>query len=95
LGANGITLATSTYFLIAFVTTLWEIFLEYSWNIFEKCIFLNFKFSSYHFIKVYVKNLAKHVIFKKIHIHLQGLLLLKTNVTMFNECFLFIFYSLD
>jgi hypothetical protein len=32
---------------------------------------------SNYFIEVYVKNLAKIAIFKKIHIHLQVLLLLK------------------
>ncbi len=59
-------------FFIAFVTNFGEIFLEYSWKysfkIFEK-VFIFKKKSSYYFIKVHVKNLLKHVIFKKIEIH--------------------------
>jgi len=55
---------------------------------------LKLKKIPYYFIKVHVKNLAKTVIFKKIEIHLQVLLLLKKNVKVLNECFL-IFYSLD
>jgi hypothetical protein len=46
MGANGITLATLAYFLIAFVTSFGEIFLKYFWNIFEKFFkkFFNFFF---------------------------------------------------
>jgi len=36
MGANGITQITPTNFLTAFVTTFGDIFLKYSWNIFEK-----------------------------------------------------------
>jgi len=43
--------------MIAFVTILGK----YFWNILEKS-FKILKFSSYYFIKVHVKNLAKHVI---------------------------------
>jgi hypothetical protein len=56
-GANRITWATPAYFFTTFVTTFWKIFIKYSWNIFEKIpksIFLNFKFFSYYFIKIYV-----------------------------------------
>jgi hypothetical protein len=35
MGANGITQATLTCFLTAFVTSFGEIFLKYYWNIFE------------------------------------------------------------
>jgi hypothetical protein len=63
MGANGITQATPTCFLITFVIVFGEIFLKYFWNILEKSsknplIFFN----SYYFIKVHVKNLAKNVI---------------------------------
>jgi hypothetical protein len=50
MGANGITQTTPTYFLITFVTILWEIFLKYSWNTLEKIlekIFLKMKKNSY------------------------------------------------
>jgi hypothetical protein len=53
--------------------------------LFFENIFQFYFFKSYYFIKVYVKNLAKNVIFKKIQIHLQ--VFLKASVTMFNECF--------
>jgi hypothetical protein len=36
LDVNGITQDTPTCFLTAFVTAFWEIFLEYSRNVFEK-----------------------------------------------------------
>jgi hypothetical protein len=68
--------------MLVFLTTFGEIFLEYSWNIFEKIFqifFIKLNFFSYYFIKVHVKNLAKTVLFKKIKIHLQVLLLLKNN----------------
>jgi hypothetical protein len=60
------------------------------WNveigvIFWKYLPKNNNNKSYYFIKVYVKILAKNVIFKKIQIHLQ--VFLKASVTMFNECF--------
>jgi len=53
--------------------TFWNIFQKIFKKIFE--IFLIKK--SYYFIKVYVKILAKNVIFTKIQIHLQVFLLLK------------------
>jgi len=55
-------------------------FLEYSWNIFLKLFEKSLNFlilNSYYFIKVYVKISVKNVIFKKIQIHLQVLLLFK------------------
>jgi hypothetical protein len=60
-----------------------EILLEYSWNILEKKFKKIFKIkkNSYYFIEVYVKNLAKNIIFKTIEIHLQVLLLFK------NKCY--------
>jgi len=73
-----------------FVRNILGIFLKKSLN-----FFYSLKFSSYYFIKVYVKNLAKNVIFKKNHIHLQVLLLLKTNVIMFNECFFFFIHRIN
>jgi hypothetical protein len=75
-GANGITQATPTYFFIAFVIIFWEIFFKYFSKKIQKDLYTIFKFISYYFIKVYVKILAKNVIFKKIEIHLQVLLLL-------------------
>jgi hypothetical protein len=67
-------------FFIAFVINFGEIFLEYSWRIlfkiFEKVFNLKKK-SSYYFIKVHVRILLKHVIFKKIEIHKQIFLLFK------------------
>jgi hypothetical protein len=70
-GVNGITRATPACFL----TTLWELFLEYFWKIF---IYIYIYLKSYYFINVYVKNLAKYVILKKIQIHLQIFLLLES-----------------
>jgi hypothetical protein len=64
-------------FFTAFVTTFGEIFLKYSWNNLQKNL-LNFvKKLSWYFIKVHVKKLMKNVIFKKIEIHLQVILLFK------------------
>jgi hypothetical protein len=53
---------------------------KYPWNILEKSLkkYFKLKKNSYYFIKVYVRNLAKNVIFKKIQIHLQVFLLLKS-----------------
>jgi hypothetical protein len=83
-GVNGLTRATLAYFLIAFVIALWEIFIVYSRNILKKsskkCFKLK-KTSSYYFIKIYVKNLAKNIIFRKFQIHLQVFLLFK------NKCY--------
>jgi hypothetical protein len=85
---NKITRITPACFFTTFVTT----FGEYSLNVFE--IFLKtslkkslFFFNSYYFFKVYVKNLAKNVIFKKFKFICNHFYYLKTNVTMFNECF--------
>jgi hypothetical protein len=44
LDANGITQATPTCFSIAFVIAFGEIFLKYSWNVFEKVFEKIFKF---------------------------------------------------
>jgi hypothetical protein len=44
MGANGLTQATPICFLTIFVTTFGEIFIEYSWNIFEKVFEQIFKF---------------------------------------------------
>jgi hypothetical protein len=74
-----ITQATLTYFMIVFVINFWKIFLEYSWK--NLPIFKKISFNSYYFVEVYIKNLAKNAIFKKIQIHLQVLLLLK------NKCY--------
>jgi len=65
------------------VTTLGEIFLGYSWNVLEFFFEKIFKIKkkSFYFIKVHVKNLVRNVIFKKIEIYLQVLLLLK------NKCY--------
>ncbi len=64
LGVNKITQATFTCFLTTFVTTFWKIFLEYfgiySWKNLQNCFFF--------ILKVFVQNLAKNVIFKKIQI---------------------------
>ncbi len=60
------------------MTTFGEIFLEYSWNIIEMSSKKKKFNSSYYFIKVHVKNLAKNVIFKTIEIHLQIILLHKS-----------------
>jgi len=59
------------------MTVFKEIFFKYSSKSLQKNIFNIFKKSSYYFIKVHVKNLAKNVIFKKIEIHLQVVLLFK------------------
>ncbi len=67
--------------MIAFVTTFWKIFLEYSSKN------LQFKKKAYYFIKVCLKNLAKNIIFKKIQIHLQVFLLFKNKNYNFNERF--------
>jgi hypothetical protein len=59
------------------MTVFKEIFLKYSSKSLQKNILNFLKKSSYYFIKVHVKNLAKNVIFKKIEIHLQVVLLFK------------------
>jgi len=46
---------------------------------------------SYYFIMVYVKILAKNVIFKKNKSIYKSFYCLKASVTMFNECFCFFF----
>jgi hypothetical protein len=63
-----------------FCDYFWEIFLKYFWNIFEK----HFKKKIliqifFHTILLrFMLNLTKNVILKKIEIHLQVLLLLKS-----------------
>jgi hypothetical protein len=59
------------------MTVFKEIFFKYSSKSLQKNILNILKKSSYYFIKVHVKNLAKNVIFKKIEIHLQVVLLFK------------------
>jgi hypothetical protein len=71
-----ITRATLAYFFYCccdyVLENIAKIFLKYFWKTLKK----NFKNFSYYFIKVYVKNLAKNIIFKKNQIHLQTILLL-------------------
>jgi len=63
-----------------FETTFWEILLEYSLKYSWKKIRILFNLKKYIlFIKVYVKNLAKNVIFKNNQIYLQVFLLFKSN----------------
>jgi len=81
------TQATPTYFL----TTFREIFLK---KFLKNLKILNIHIS-YYFIEVHVKNLAKNVIFKKIEIHLQFLLLFKSKCYNVWWMFLLIFYSLN
>jgi hypothetical protein len=69
MGVNGIKRATLTYFLTFLMINFWEIFLEYFWNILNFFPKKSLNFSS-GLIKVYVKKLAKNVIFKKFQIHL-------------------------
>jgi hypothetical protein len=88
-GASKITQATLACFLTIFVTTFGEIFLKY-YGIFLKKnlkIILSFFFNSYYFIKVHVKNLEKISFSKKNEIHYKLFYCLKTNITMFDECF--------
>ncbi len=80
MGVNGITRATPVYFLTAFVIAFEEIFLEYSWNIFEKV----FKTSLKIFLKIhtillmFMLKIWQKSYFQKIEIHLQVLLLLES-----------------
>jgi len=89
LGANGITRTTPTCFLITFGTTFGEIFLKYSWKSLQKNLLIFKKISSYYFINVHVKNLVKNVIFKKIKIHLQVLLLFKNMLKCLINVFIY------
>jgi hypothetical protein len=67
------------YFFIAFVIAFWEIFLEYSWNIFEDFFknFFKFKKIIYIILLRFMLKFGKKCHFQKIQIHLQSLLLLK------------------
>jgi hypothetical protein len=53
MGANKITQITPACFFITFVTVFWEIFLEYSWNIFQKGFQKIVKFENIIFILLY------------------------------------------
>jgi len=53
------------------------------------------KFSSHYYVMVYIKNLSKNVIVKKIQIHLQMLLLFKNIGYNDFKMFLGIFHSLN
>jgi hypothetical protein len=92
LDVNGITWDTHAYFLTNFVIAFWEIILKSFWKSLRK-IPLNLKnIYSYYFIKIHVKNLAKKVIFRKMKFIYKSFHFLKTNITMFNELFVYFLF---
>ncbi len=74
-----------------FVTTFWEMFLEYSWNILEKVFKKILKFFLKKFTLFYLglcQNFGKKChLKKKFKFIYKSFYYLKTSVTVFNECF--------
>jgi hypothetical protein len=73
--------------------------LKYSWNIFNKSVFLiilkSLKFSSHYYVTIYIQNLLKICHCKKIQVHVQVFLLFKNTGYNVFKVFFGIFHSLN